>query len=75
MTRAYSIVVVHGISGPKTWVRFPVCSFFINYTSVIASSLFIAPNTLRSSTQFRLHWRKDFIFEFFWMFEVLLYDE
>jgi hypothetical protein len=52
-----------------------VCSFFINYTSVIASSLFIALNTLGSSTQFRLHWRKDFIFEFFWMFEVLLYDE
>ena len=22
-------MVVHGISGPKTWVRFPVCSFFI----------------------------------------------
>jgi hypothetical protein len=29
LTRAYSIVVVHGISGPKTWVRFPLCSFFI----------------------------------------------
>jgi hypothetical protein len=28
LIRAYSIVVVHGISGPKTWVRFPVCSFF-----------------------------------------------
>ena len=28
LLRAYSIVVVHGISGPKTWVRFPVCSFF-----------------------------------------------
>ena len=27
LLRAYSIVVVHGISGPKTWVRFPVCSF------------------------------------------------
>lgn len=26
---AYSIVVVHGISGPKTWVRFPICSFFV----------------------------------------------
>ena len=26
--RAHSIVVVHGISGPKTWVRFPVCSVF-----------------------------------------------
>ena len=32
--RAHSIVVVHGISGPKTWVRFPVCSvFYILFSS------------------------------------------
>ncbi len=29
LPRAYSIVVVHGISGPETWVRFPICSLFI----------------------------------------------
>ncbi len=34
---AHSIVVVHGISGPKTRVRFPVCSFF--YPHFFISSL------------------------------------
>ena len=33
-TWAHSIVVVHGISGPKTWVRFPVCSSFLNILSI-----------------------------------------
>lgn len=52
MTRAYSIVVVHGISGPKTWVRFPVCSFFNKTISPKLYTLAVSPQS-RSVPCFR----------------------